>query len=98
MGVGLVGVDMSEQIKKGDLVVIVKPTPCCGYDGRMGRVFQVHDVKDRMAKCTNCNQILLTTARAFALHGGTYALSRLKKLNPPADEESRETTKELEVV
>lgn len=89
---------MTDQIKPGDLVMVVKPTPCCGNEANIGRIAKVKNVaNDSFLVCVWCERLYRKPALA-SLDGGRVLLSRLKKLNPPADEESRETTKELEVV
>jgi hypothetical protein len=89
---------MSEQIKKGDLVMVVKPTPCCGSRVAVGRLFPVEIIGSGNGRCILCGAVFPDTYFAAGQDRMGYHLNRLKKLNPPADEESRETTKELEVV
>ena len=44
---------MSE-IKAGDLVIIVKPEPCCGYSGSIGKIFTVKKIELCKLLCTKC--------------------------------------------
>lgn len=89
---------MTDQIKPGDLVVVAKPTPCCGNGGKLGHVFTVAEISSGALICSNCLSISDGTIASKIKGRGGPLTSMLKKLNPPADEESRETTKELEVV
>lgn len=43
--------------KPGDLVMVVKPTRCCGYAGGLGRIFVVTDKGWRApkTKCVHCS-------------------------------------------
>jgi len=83
-------------IKKGDLVMVVRPAPCCGSSGGLGRAFIV-DVLDRTDTHTNCCG---ETDREMCAWGvgdddeGFY-LKQLIKIDPPAEGETREAYKEL---
>ncbi|MAL01186.1 MAG: hypothetical protein CL536_03415 [Alcaligenaceae bacterium] len=89
---------MTDQIKPGDLVMVVKPTPCCGNRVSVGRLFPVEIIGFGNGRCILCGAGFPDTCFAAGQDRIGYHLNRLKKLNPPADEESREKTKELEAV
>jgi hypothetical protein len=73
---------MSNKIKAGDLVQVVKPRLCCGNDSGVGMVFLVEDFTDG-AYCDNCGW-------QGGPHAGVGGLWRVElprlKLIPPLDE------------
>ena len=76
---------MSADIKAGDLVVVVSPLPCCGYDRGLGRVFTVSAVEITSSVCIHCGHITGPSLQA-GVDGmpNCYAqLHRLKKLDAP---------------
>lgn len=88
---------MSDQIKPGDLVMVVKPTPCCHNFHGVGEISKVASIHIEDFVCYHCN-FEMSGALVQTSVGWFAPVTVLKKLNPPADEETRETTKELEVV
>ena len=87
---------MSE-IKKGDLVMVVKPTPCCGNTDRVGLTFTVREVgRAKRPYCFYCGVLSDELAAAGGIDA-VYRLSRLKKIDPPAEGETREAYKNLKV-
>lgn len=73
-------------IKPGDLVVVVKPTPCCRDASDVGRVFTVLDVRrTTLAYCYTCEATVLAP---IALEGDDrwHLLSTLKKIEPKPTE------------
>lgn len=83
-------------IKKGDLVMVVKPTTCCGNTKAVGRIFTVRSVALRDAHCVHCwhTEIKITAIRD---DGMMYGIDRLKKIDPPAHGDSLPTRADLEV-
>ncbi len=87
---------MSERIEVGDLVMVVKPSPCgcinaLGYVGVVSRIYPV--IKNHCITCGDVRQRDIVAK----LRDGTCEVSRLKKINPPAQDESIETSKEITV-
>lgn len=88
-------------IKPGDLVMVVRPTPCCGHPGKVGIPFTVISIdvlEDGM--CHACGGNLGHAAYATLMvgvcgdaHGAP--LSMLKKIDPPSEGDSLPTRKEL---
>lgn len=89
---------MSEPIRVGDLVQIVKPMPCCGRLGKhYGDTFTVSEIITTrfVNACAYCG----------ARYAGTYAVDpaddlaaevrRLKRIPPLSELESTETKEEL---
>lgn len=85
-------------IKPGDLVMVIKPTPCCGYDRSLGEVFRAKAVERRpRSRCLHCGSLFvncLAAQRGPSSWGLTY---RLKKIDPPAEGDSLPTRRDLEV-
>jgi hypothetical protein len=82
---------MSEPIKVGDLVVVVKPTPCCGNHGHIGTIFQVARLVHLEGRCNWCGQV--PPAEPGADWGKNdasgFSLITLKRI-PPLDELERD--------
>lgn len=86
--------------KKGDLVMVVRPTPCCGAAANLGSVFSVEATKYTRGRCVYCKKCDDETVLGVkGLDDGflTWA-SRLIKINPPADDTEEVADKELEGV
>lgn len=76
---------MSGPIKKGDLVIVIKPTLCCGSGHALGEVFEVDWLGVAGGGCVICGDS--TPLEAASAPGETdtaCALARLKKIDPPA--------------
>lgn len=84
---------MSE-IKAGDVVVIVKPTPCCGDTGKIGVVFTVDWLAYAAGICNACGAGLIG---AFVLEdeAGGAPRALVRKIEPLADPETIETDLEV---
>jgi hypothetical protein len=77
-------------IKIGDLVMIVRPRPCCNNTDKIGHPFTVELPIDRkeLVVCRNCGHKEKNDHRFVKLSGGSYCfLSRLKKIEPLKDHE-----------
>jgi hypothetical protein len=89
---------MSSDIKPGDLVMVVKPRPCCGT-GELGLVRVVvepHEHDDIV--CPSCKRRSLVSDVFVALDTGNWChQSRLKKIDPPAEGDSLPTRADLDV-
>lgn len=83
-------------IKKGDLVMVVKPTLCCNSSSGIGLIFTVASTGYGWGKCAYCSEES-KRAIAFLPDGSCGTLSRLKKIDPPANGDSLPTRKDLEV-
>lgn len=86
--------------KKGDLVMVVRPMPCCGVSGSsMGKVFRF--IKEyKTTGFTSCCKRKWTGMIAEAAGRRVFLLnsSRLIKINPPSDDTEEVADKELEIV
>jgi len=73
---------MSNDIKAGDLVMIYKPTVCCGSTVSIGQLFTAGPiVVGAFGRCP-CGAAYRDTA-AFDAADGTYvSITRLKKIPP----------------
>lgn len=89
---------MSGDIKRGDLVMVVKAAPCCGASDSVGRVFTVADIVDEVGECNECG---LVSASKLAVI--SYAerkaqdVYRLTKIDPPATGDSLPTRADIGV-
>lgn len=85
-------------IKVGDLVVVVGPRKCCGSFSKktVGRVTGPQTMPYK--HCVACGYRGPADETAWLLDDG-FAIeqSRLKKIDPPAEGETREAYKNLEV-
>lgn len=82
-------------IQVGDLVIIVRPTVCCGNPRSVGRIFKILRVWTTGATCPCCQtRTSITGARMTSKTSqtgfATIALSRLKRIDPPALTEETE--------
>lgn len=76
-------------IKKGDLVQVIRPTTCCGGDGSIGKIFTADYIENGYTLCAYCGVLKLEIcARQDGQHW--RALSRLRKIDPPSEGETRE--------
>lgn len=82
---------MSEPIKAGDLVAVVKPAACC--TSGLGRIFRVVSLESKDVygewACRHCGAkgVSGTTNASFAVEDGGqwHSIKRLKRI-PPLDE------------
>lgn len=84
-------------IKAGDLVMVVKPAPCCGDSRAIGCIRVVLGIERSAWECSECGGATVETCAVLGDEVGCE-LSRLKKIDPPADGDSLPTRKDLEVV
>ena len=74
---------MSEKIQPGDLVMVVKPTPCCGADKRVGQIGRVVSVGYEKFRCVHCLRRRFEFGAKFE-GGVAQPVERLKRI-PPLD-------------
>lgn len=84
-------------IKTGDLVMVVKPAPCCGYSGNLGLVFTVARTLSAIGDCCLCGKSTAIPVDIVKSPGDFMLASTLKKIDPPADGDSLPTRKDSEV-
>jgi hypothetical protein len=84
-------------IKVGDLVMVVKPQPCCGRTEFIGTTFEVTEIRNGMGECFYCKQRYRSIGASRLNSGGFFDVHRLIKIDPPALPESLEREKELSV-
>ncbi len=75
-------------IEKGDLVMVVKPMPCCGAAITIGQVHTATGFYD-CCICSSCSALL--TEPMVLVNGEHYAapISILIKIDPPAESDSQ---------
>jgi len=86
-----------ENIKVGDLVIVVKPTTCCGFIGDVGKVFTVLDIDGGIgipSECWNCGQVS-DSIDAAERDNYWHEIKTLKKIPPLSELDKIETKEEL---
>lgn len=86
--------------KKGDLVMVVKPSLCCKSTKAIG---QIHTVGDQVlikpiSTCVYCHHRTLPASQVLLSCGRTIEKSRLIKIDQPADQDQETKDKKLEVL
>lgn len=86
--------------KKGDLVMVVKPSLCCNNIKAIGSIHVIgsQDLIKPISTCVYCHHRTLPTNQVLLSCGRTIEKSRLIKIDPPADQDQETTDKELEVL
>ena len=84
---------MTERIAVGDLVMVVRPSPCCGSDLAVGRrIFTVASLDFDSGTCSGCGANIPPVKAAFNENNGKhYQLNRLKRIPPLSELESSKT-------
>lgn len=80
--------------KPGDLVMVVKPTLCCGNTKKIGTSFVVSELSDRLGSCPYCGHI----SDEMAANDGVFAnfiTRRLIKIDPLTEQDKTETLQEI---
>ena len=74
--------------KPGDLVMIVKPKRCCGYDGALGHMFTVTSVTPVFSytTCTQCGD-RRKSGNEVELNGESWAQTFRLRLIPPLQDD-----------
>ena len=84
-------------IKVGDLVMVVRPTICCGATKSVGLVATVVDNETKQyVRCIHCSDRVINDSSYLQLDNGKYChVSRLKRIDPPATPETVEHDSEV---
>lgn len=90
-----------ETIRVGDLVMVIRPR-ICGCHETVGRSFTVASVSESLigGSCFACNKLTFppgSMVAGNAVNNTFTQLSRLLKINPPAVDETVETSDEVTV-
>ena len=82
-------------IKSGDLVVVTKPTPCCGNGSTLGAIFRVQKIKFGIAMCGYCRKEI---ADSFAQVGPHHFRNvyRLRRIDPLPESETQDNHESLD--
>jgi len=86
-----------ENIQVGDLVIVVKPTPCCGYFGDVGKIFTVLDIegpKGTYSECWQCGKVV-DECDAQEKDDYWHDLKTLKRIPPLSELESIKVNEEI---
>ena len=87
---------MSEPIKVGDLVMVIKTAPCCGRTDTLGLTFHVTAIDTKPGACTQCvttrpaGTVVAATPDTHRIH-----LYRLKRIPPLAELEGGRTQEDI---
>lgn len=85
-------------IKPGDLVIVVKPTPCCADDRGLSKIFSAKEGLTNIWKCKLCGHISSIPVHMVSIGElGFIQVSRLKKIDPPATGDSLPTRADIGV-
>lgn len=89
---------MSEPIKVGDLVMVIKPKPCCG-NGRPGYIFTILEFRmaDANSVCCHCDVPVTGIHATHAAMTGNLGVDirRLKRIPPLSELEGEKRKEEL---
>ena len=88
---------MSDAIKPGDLVMIVRGTLCCGETKAIGRVYVAGQHYHGPSHCPVCETISMDASVWLGDNPRVCALSRLKKIDPPSEGDSLPTRADLDI-
>jgi hypothetical protein len=70
-----------QDIRAGDKVIVVYPSPCCGADRGLGRVYEAHHVEGGiLALCDNCGKIYSDAIIVYEDEDSGYLLQQVRKL------------------
>ncbi len=90
---------MDKPIGVGDLVMVVRPTPCCGCTDSIGDIFRVKWMGHLEGECCNCGDDSVASegpgADSDANNDEGYLLSRLKRIPPLSELETVRTEDEV---
>lgn len=88
---------MSEPIKAGDLVQIIKPWPCCGSVRSLGQIFRVAKISGgRLGhRLAGCPGTAACTSALDATDGLWTEIGMLKRIPPLAELEGEEHDEEI---
>ncbi len=81
-------------IQKGDLVVVVKPTPCCGKEGSVGKIYEVEEFIE-VAKCRHCGKLYNGKVAVLTEAGRGEPVIRLKRIPPIEELDNLERIEEM---
>lgn len=88
---------MNKPISKGDLVMVVRPSKCCGHTEHIGKPFTVSGLSHGGAVCS-CGTFFDNMDAAFGC-GGNFGipLYMLLRIDPPPINEDAPAREELTV-
>jgi len=81
----------------GDLALVWKPTPCCGYSGDVGRHFIVQAIAGDEygdSTCSQCGESY-TSTDALEVDNTWHDIRTLKKMPPQTELESVDQLEEV---
>jgi hypothetical protein len=85
---------MSE-IKVNDLVMVVRPTPCCGDTDGLGTPFTVRNVIYSDCTCTECQDYSTGMWLVEYEPGNWLGACQVIKIDPPAESTGEQDTRRI---
>lgn len=82
-------------IKPGDLVVVTKPTPCCGDTRSIGKPFRVAEIGDLWGTCRRCGKFYFSSDALDKASGKWFPVSRLTRIDPLPESETQDNHESL---
>ena len=77
--------------KPGDLVMVVKPTFCCGNADRLGDVFVIERISmEKDGECHRCKRFFMAGEWAWGKDWRIYVTPRLRLIPPLSEPETTE--------
>jgi hypothetical protein len=87
---------VSDPIKVGDLVVVVRPTLCCNDARGIGKIFTViGPARSESQQCSNCRRVFKTTDEVTINNGFGIEKRRLKRIPPLSELEGEKREEEI---
>lgn len=87
---------MDNEIRVGDLVMVVRPMPCCGDARDVGICFRVEEItKAYDGWCVNCGSGHPNDCATDPTTTYEHPIKTLKKINPPAQGDEVSTREPL---
>jgi len=89
----------TEEIKPGDLVIVVRPSICCGRSDSIGMtgIVQPNPSWATYAQCDQCGAVDYDTSSFRTIDGGGYHAQTLKKIDPLSEVDEIPTCRDMEV-
>ena len=86
---------MSE-IKVGDMVIIVKSTPCCKSYQNIGKIYKVLNIRRALLTCEICNKEYIENSAVLFKNNCGLAINRVIKIEPLNEQEQIIEQKKIE--
>lgn len=86
-------------ISVNDLVMVVRPTSCCGTSKGIGLVFTVKKIETKeFTLCAYCDKVIDSYVGVWGAGNTPYRIERLKRIPPIGELDKIENEEPVEVV